>query len=162
MPRPFKRRQVQFLPEFTSFKPQGVPARRLSAITLTFDELEALRLKDLEGMDQSEIAAQMDVSQSTVQRILTSARQKVAEAIVRGRVLQIEGGQFDVARNPMRQFRCGRCRHVWEVAYGTGQSGREMNCPACESDVVHRTEASQPDSSGVDPEAEVNQERGTS
>jgi predicted DNA-binding protein (UPF0251 family) len=131
---------VRFQPNFTLFKPQGVPARQLASVTLTFDELEALRLKDLEGLAQDEIANQMGVSQSTVQRILAGARQKVTDAIVRGKMLQIEGGAFTVARNGTRQFQCGVCRHVWEAPFGTGQSGRDMQCPSCQSDSIHRTD----------------------
>ena len=141
MPRPHKCRQVQFQPGFTLFKPQGIPARQLALVTLTFDELEALRLKDLEGLGQDEIAGQMGVSQSTVQRILAGARQKVTDAIVRGKMLQIEGGAFTVARNTMRQFQCGECRHVWEAPFGTGQSGHDMQCPSCQSDSVRRTDS---------------------
>jgi len=141
MPRPHKCRQVQFQPGFRLFKPHGIPARQLSSVILTFDELEALRLKDLEGLPQSEIATQMGVSQSTVQRILVGARQKVTNALVRGKMLQIEGGAFEMARDGMRQFQCGACRHVWETPFGTGQSGRDMNCPTCESDSVHRTDS---------------------
>ena len=138
MPRPHKCRQVQFQPGFTIFKPQGVPARHLARVTLTFDELEALRLKDLEGLAQEEIAAQMGVSQSTVQRILTGARQKVTEAIVRGKLLQIEGGTFTLSSETTRQFQCGDCRHVWEVPFGTGQSGHDLRCPSCQGASVHR------------------------
>ena len=140
MPRPLKRRQVRFRPEFTLFKPQGIPTRQLPLVVLAFDELETLRLKDLEGLAQDEVAERMGVSQSTVQRILATARQKVADAIVRGKALQIEGGEFVMAENPMRQFRCGKCRHVWEMPFGTGQRGRDMSCPACESHSTYRTD----------------------
>jgi len=140
MPRPPKCRQVRFQPGFTLFKPHGIPARQLSSVTLAFDELEALRLKDLEGLPQGEIATQMGVSQSTVHRMLVGARQKVTDAIVRGKLLQIEGGTFEMAHDGMRQFQCGACRHVWESSSDVGQSGHDMSCPTCESDSVQRTD----------------------
>jgi len=113
----------------------------LPTIELTFDELEAMRLNDLEGQPQDAAAEQMGVSQSTVQRILVSAHRKVAEALVRGKALQIEGGEIILADNLMRQFRCERCQHIWEVPFGTGQRGRDMTCPACKNPSVHRNNA---------------------
>ncbi len=65
------------------FKPVGKPLRQLEEIYLFQDELEALRLCDLEGLTQEEAGRQMDVSRGTIQRILTSARRKCAEALVR-------------------------------------------------------------------------------
>lgn len=92
MPRPIKCRRVGFLPDVTYFKPAGVPLRMLEEITLSVDELEALRLKDIEGLEQQDGAARMGVSRATFRRVLVSARRKVAEALVGGKALRVEGG----------------------------------------------------------------------
>jgi predicted DNA-binding protein (UPF0251 family) len=83
---------VDCAPATTWFKPAGVPLRELEEVTLTLDELEALRLADLEGLYQEAAAERMNVSRATFGRIVESARRKVAEALVRGRALRIEGG----------------------------------------------------------------------
>ena len=92
MPRPRKIRFVGFQPNVYYFKPRGIPLRLLSEVKLNVDELEALRLADFEGQDQLEAAEKMKVSQSTLQRILTSARKKVAKALVIGEAIRVEKG----------------------------------------------------------------------
>jgi predicted DNA-binding protein (UPF0251 family) len=77
----------------TYYKPRGVPLRLLDEIKLSIDEVEALRLADYQGMDQIKAAKAMKVSQSTFQRILTAARQKVSEGLVEGKAMRIEGGR---------------------------------------------------------------------
>ena len=73
MPRPRSCRHINFDPAVTYFKPQGVPMRFLGMVDLSLEEVEALRLKNIEGLDQTECAKKMHTSQSTFQRILTSA-----------------------------------------------------------------------------------------
>ena len=99
MPRPFKIRCIGHLPGVRAFKPAGVPGRNLVKTTLHFDELEALRLVDGEGMEQAEAAARMQVSRPTVGRILSRARAKVAKALVEGHALLIEEGSAPVCRD---------------------------------------------------------------
>jgi uncharacterized protein len=123
MPRPHKPRRVQAMPQVTYFKPTGIPMAYLEEIVLTVDELEALRLKDLEGLEQHECAARMNVAQSTLQRILVSAREKVTRAIVEGKALRVQGGAYAVAGERC----CPRCRK--RVAYYE-PAGKE-DCPAC-------------------------------
>lgn len=94
MPRPPKDRTVGFVPDIIYFKPAGVPMRQLSEVVLAIDELEALRLKDLAGLEQEECARLMGISQSTLQRTLTAGRAKVAEALVMGKAIRIEGGNI--------------------------------------------------------------------
>ena len=89
MPRPRLCRRVRFNPNITYFKPQGVPMRSLEMIELTSEEIEALRLKNIKNLDQIKCAKQMDTSQSTFQRILTSANKKVAEALINGKAIKI-------------------------------------------------------------------------
>jgi predicted DNA-binding protein (UPF0251 family) len=124
VPRPRCRRFVETSPVSAVFKPAGVPLRDLPAVEMTVDELEALRLADLEGLYQEDAAARMGVSRPTLGRILESARRKVAEALVLGRALRIEGGPV-VAR--LRRGHCPRCAHRW------GGGGPSAGCPRCGS-----------------------------
>lgn len=94
MPRPPKCRRVTFFPRYTYFKPAGIPLRDLEEETLTVEEIEALRLKDLEGLEQEECAQSMRISRPTFQRILIEARKKVAKALIYGKAIRIEGGTF--------------------------------------------------------------------
>jgi len=96
MPRPPKVRRVESIPEVTYFKPPRVPLRDLEEVVVTVEEIEAIRLKDREGLDQRQGAERMRVSRPTFQRILTSAREKVAEALCCGKALRIEGGTYRV------------------------------------------------------------------
>ena len=100
VPRPIKPRWVEFVPSVTYFKPVGVPMAELDEVTLGVDEVEAIRLKDYVGLDQEECAMRMNLAQSTFQRILTGARTKVASALVDGKALRIEGGNYLVPRLP--------------------------------------------------------------
>lgn len=97
MPRPTKCRFIKSIPGVFLFKPAGIPARFLENTTLSFEELEAMRLKDLEGIDQTEAAIRMNISRATFQRILSSARQKVSDALVNGKAIQIQGGNYAVS-----------------------------------------------------------------
>jgi uncharacterized protein len=135
--RPKKNRAVEFLPDVTYFKPRGVPMSLLEERQLAVDELEAIRLKDLEDLDQEEAAKRMEVSRATFQRVLESARRKVAEALVKGMAIRVEGGHYSFPQGN-RLFKCEACGHQWEVPFGTGQRGIDMACIACASREVHR------------------------
>jgi len=87
---------VCFPPGLTYFKPAGIRLVDLKESVLTVDEFEALRLKDLEGLEQETAAGRMAVSQPTFHRILSSARKKIADAIVNGKAIRIEGGTYQV------------------------------------------------------------------
>jgi predicted DNA-binding protein (UPF0251 family) len=132
MPRPRKHRRLMHEPQAAVYKPVGVPLKVLDCTVLLHEELEALRLADLEGYYQEEAAEQMGVSRSTFQRIVTEARRKVAQALVEGNALQVEGGTFRVAAV---RWHCTDCGHNWEVAHGSGQ-GRAQACPACASRAI--------------------------
>lgn len=93
MPRPKRPRRICFRPGVTYFKPRGVPLSFLKEVDLDADELEAIRLADFEGLDQVTAAKKMKISQSTLQRILTSARKKIAEALVSGKAIKIKKGK---------------------------------------------------------------------
>lgn len=99
-------------------------------VTLHFEEMEAIRLKDHKGMDQADCALTMGLSRPTFQRILHSARSKVATALVEGRAINIEGGNY-IMKN--RVFECSGCQHIWEEApcSESGRHGYEIACPKC-------------------------------
>ncbi len=88
--RPRLLRKVRFRPHVKYFKPRGIPLRDLLEIELSTEEVEALRLKNIEGLSQVECAHKMNTSQSTFQRILSSAYKKVSEAIIRGKAIKIK------------------------------------------------------------------------
>ncbi len=134
MARPRNCRRVASLPRSTYFKPRGVQVSSLEEVVLTVDELEALRLGDLEGMYQEKAANAMNISRQTFGRIIESAHRKVAKALVHGKALKIEGG--DIEMKTMRTFRCSGCHHQWQIPHGTG---RPQECPACKSSDFHRT-----------------------
>ena len=110
MPRPRKRRTLASRPRPAIYKPAGVPLDGLRHVQLLHEELEAMRLADLEGLTQAEAADRMGVSRSTFQRMVVRARRQVALALVEGHALQIEGGTFDVAPSPRRSRRRGSRR----------------------------------------------------
>jgi len=89
MARPIKPRRIFCDPDVLYFKPRAVPLSMLEEVNLSMDELEALRLCDLKNLEQTEAAKKMKISQSTLQRILTSARKKVALALVEGKAIKI-------------------------------------------------------------------------
>ncbi|MFW5790221.1 MAG: DUF134 domain-containing protein [Bacillota bacterium] len=98
MPRPPKIRKIQSKPERTYFKPPGIPMKELEELVISFEEMETLRLSDYQGLSQQEGADKMEVSRPTYQRILVTARKKVAEALAEGKAIRIEGGTYQVAQ----------------------------------------------------------------
>jgi len=89
MPRPRLYRRIQFNPNVTYFKPQGVPMRFLEIVELTTEEMEAYRLRHINDLEQKEAAKKMKTSQSTYQRILYSAYKKIADALINGKAIRI-------------------------------------------------------------------------
>lgn len=87
--RPCLRRNIQFNPKANYFKPRGIPMFDLEIVELSIEEVEALRLKNIEDLDQSECAKQMKTSATTFQRILTSAYKKLSDSIVNGKAIKI-------------------------------------------------------------------------
>lgn len=137
MPRPFYLRRIGFLPLSGCFRPDREPTHKEQEIILTLDELEAMRLADLEGLYQEEAAARMGVSRPTFGRILGAAHGKVAEALVLGKVLRIEGGPIykedELSELPYRGFRCRR--RGGNIMRGVGRMGQGAGgfciCPKC-------------------------------
>jgi len=96
MPRPRIPRRVWMEPGVTYFKPAGVMMAGLETVIITVEEFEAVRLKDHEGMGQIAAAKRMKISQPTFQRLLLSARKKIADALVKGKAIRIEGGNYQI------------------------------------------------------------------
>ncbi len=135
MPRPFKNRCINGRPIAVVYKPAGIPAAGLEWIQLNLDEFECVRLIDHLGLEQEQAAEQMGVSRPTVTRIYASARKKIADVLVLGQALRIEGG---VVKMMQRRFKCPDCNHKWGEAFGTG---RPAECPKCQSKNIHRAPA---------------------
>jgi predicted DNA-binding protein (UPF0251 family) len=128
--RPLKPKLVGEAPRTDYFKPRGIPLAQLEEVTLNVEELEALRLVDLEGMYQEDAAKEMGVSRQTIQRMITEARAKVIEALVTGKALRIEGGSY-ILKEGGGRYRCGRCGD--EFATRLGRRGKGWKCPSCDS-----------------------------
>lgn len=122
MPRGFKCRRVCSVPKNRMFTPQRPCGE---AVTLTVEELETIRLCDLEGLEQDEAAVSMNVSRGTFQRILYGARRKTADALCNGKEVEIGGGNYEVAKHPCEcRRRCRQCSFEKSVKEGEQQNGR--------------------------------------
>lgn len=120
MPRPRCRRRVINQPRNTKFFPECETPSDLDAVTLGLDELEAVRLADLEGLYHEEAGAQMGVSRPTFGRILQAAHKKIAQVLIEGKALHIEGGAIPIV--PTSAGLCARCAR---------NSAPEEHCPFC-------------------------------
>ncbi|MBN2879436.1 MAG: DUF134 domain-containing protein [Clostridia bacterium] len=123
MPRPTKWRKVCYMPSNTLYGPMD---RNTDAgiITMTVDEYETIRLIDMENLTQEECADAMNVARTTVQRIYTSAREKLAKFLVNGNRLKIEGGEYKLCTDAERMNGCGQCRRGRR---GQGNMGQAIN-----------------------------------
>ncbi|MBD3263199.1 DUF134 domain-containing protein [Candidatus Woesearchaeota archaeon] len=132
MPRPLRRRRIRFSPEVDYFKPAGVRMVDLEEVNLTRAELEAIRLKDIEELEQIKAAKKMNVSQPTFNRILSSARKKVAKALVEGQAIRIKGGAYEMVRPRGGRFKApargGRGRMRGPAAGGPGGFCKCLKC----------------------------------
>jgi predicted DNA-binding protein (UPF0251 family) len=122
MPRPCCLRHIGFTPNIGFFRPAGVPACALEEVILTLDEVEALRLADLDGLYQEQAAAQMKISRPTFSRIVEQARWKVADALIHGKAIRLEGGAVRMKGEPEMPGRDGT---------GPVGSGRGMGLGPC-------------------------------
>lgn len=98
MPRPVKLRRVGLEPDVTYFKPAGIRMIDLEEVSLNLEEFEAIRLSDFEKMDQKKAAEKMKISQPTFSRILESARIKIADFLVNGKAIRVEGGIYELKK----------------------------------------------------------------
>ena len=149
MPRPRRLRMVMSEPGFTYFKPAGIRMTELKESVLTVDEYEAVRLKDLEDMEQEHAARKMNISQPTFHRLLLSARKKITDAIVHGKAIKIKGGDYKMTRpgrglglgggprgrmggfgvGPPGKCVCLKCGHKKNHAHG--EPCYKIKCPEC-------------------------------
>ncbi|MBO3445404.1 MULTISPECIES: DUF134 domain-containing protein [Clostridia] len=129
MARPTKVRTVEFFPKDTYFAPIGKPKCEIEEINLKLEELEAMRLKDIEGLNQEECAKKMKVSRQTFQNIIDAARKKVAVALTQGNAIKIDGGNY---RSKHCKFKCIDCGNIYEINY---EQDKEK-CPSCKSEKV--------------------------
>jgi predicted DNA-binding protein (UPF0251 family) len=125
-------RKVSSIPPVTYFKPAGRRMSELEEVGLLVEEAEAIRLKDLEGMEQEECAGRMNISRTTFSRLLDTARGKVADALLNGKAIRIEGGNFEMAT---RRFRCLE-GHEWEVPFEAMISAPPEFCPRCRTQSI--------------------------
>ena len=106
MGRPQKCRFIEAPPEYTGFKPRGMRAESLEKVYLSIDEYECIRLTDYKGLPHEECAGLMGISRPVFTRLVESARRKIAEAIIEGKELMIEGGNVVYGR---KHSRCPKC-----------------------------------------------------
>ncbi|MDP2921972.1 MAG: DUF134 domain-containing protein [Candidatus Omnitrophota bacterium] len=92
MARPCRCRRIRCNPDTNYFKPRGIPLDMLEEVNLTLDELEAVRLADLEEMYQEDAAKKMNISRQTFGNIINSAHKKIADVLLNAKALKIEGG----------------------------------------------------------------------
>lgn len=136
MGRPIKWRRVNQMPTIIQFVPSdktGPDAGQPNADDnkLLIEEYEAIRLKDLEGLEQEECAEQMQISRPTFQRILMTAHQKVADSLINGKGIRIEGGNFTRNVCPVHCLDCGL---VWDASIESLAEARsDYVCPRCHS-----------------------------
>jgi len=116
------------------FKPAGIPVGSLQSVRLSLEELESMRLKDLEGLEQEECARKMCISRPTFHRILESGRKKLTDALINSKAIQIQGGNFELAQ---RVFRCGNDGHEWNVPFAAMAQKLPLSCPVCLSGNIH-------------------------
>lgn len=129
MARPTRFRRVEFFPKDDYFVPWGKPKCELEEIVLKVEELEAMRLKDIEELNQEECAEKMQISRQTFQNIIDSARKKIATALTKGKAIRISGGNYTTTHC---KFKCMECGEIYEINYDQDRS----ICPSCNSDKV--------------------------
>jgi len=126
MPRPKNNRIVHEPPVFTEFKPIGVKAMTLDLVKLSLDELEAIRLADFMGLSQEEAAEEMEISRPTFTRLIEEARKKMADFILNGKLLNVDGGNIHFRNNIIK---CQNCGQMFRTRFDEEIS----ECPSCHS-----------------------------
>jgi len=154
MVRPRKTKFVNFEPNVTYFKPRAVPLNQLQEVEITIDELETMRLSNLKKLIQENAAKKMGIHQSTFQRTLVRAREKITDALVNGKAIKIHGGEYKMpggdgtgpigslgrgrgrsgssfTQGPGGHCVCPKCNY--ETTHIRGQPCNQRKCPKCES-----------------------------
>lgn len=136
MARPRIRRRISSMPNVTYFKPAGVRIAELDEVILTVDEYEAVKLIDLEGIEQNKACKQMKISQPTLSRLLKSARKKLSQAIIQGKAIKIQGGDYKMVQPRGRGLGRGSGRGMG-IGPGSRMGGSGLGpggtcrCPKC-------------------------------
>ena len=135
MARPTKWRQIEHIPTVESFVPLKQETTEYAENILKLEELEAIRLKDVEGLEQEQCAMNMQVSRPTFQRILLSAREKIADSLINGKAIRIEGGNFTRCICPVS---CADCGYEWSERYENmvQEGAGKYVCPKCGSNNI--------------------------
>lgn len=133
MPRPLKLRCIERIPRIGHFWPDNLSGNKVESVCLSLEEAESLRLKDLEGLGHEASAQRMRISRPTFHRILELAHKKVADALVNGKVIHIEGGNFCL---PQSCFICNDDGHEWNVPFDILANGDPLSCPNCSSENI--------------------------
>jgi predicted DNA-binding protein (UPF0251 family)/DNA-directed RNA polymerase subunit RPC12/RpoP len=135
--RPKCPRRIEAEPVATYFKPRGVPLKDLEIVLLSLEELEAVRLSDLEGLDQEMAARRMGISRRALWEDLQNARGKMVDALVNGKAIEIRGGNYTIEGRP--SYTCRGCHAEWNIPSGSEDPSA---CPECGStDLERRTNA---------------------
>ena len=127
MPRPQNNRIIHEPPLFSEFRPVGIRGTDLEQVLLSLDEFESFRLADQVGLSHAEAAEEMEISRSTFTRLIEKARKKIADFIIQGKLLTIEGGNVHFRHNIIR---CKNCGHMFTSSFTDSIS----ECPSCHSD----------------------------
>ncbi len=132
MSRPPKWRKVEFIPNIQCFVPLDSQTANMEENILRIEEIEAIRLKDVEKLEQEECAERMEISRQTFQRILNTGREKIADSIINGKVIRIEGGNFTRNICPVK---CLDCNKEWKESYENFEKilKGDYLCPDCQS-----------------------------
>jgi predicted DNA-binding protein (UPF0251 family) len=125
MARPKCCRKIGEVPDINYYKPKGIPASFLEEVVLSLDEFEAIRLADCEGLYQEQAANNMNISRQTFGRIIDSARGKIADALIHGKALKIEGGNVELGKS--KRLKCRTCNAFFDCS----ESATKPVCPHC-------------------------------
>ncbi len=127
MPRPRSSRIIKCDPVHPYFKPRGIPLKDLAGeVELTLEELETIRLYNMEGLSQTKVGENMGISQTSVSRHLSEAHKKLATALVLGFAIRI--------KHPVDIYHCESCGHTWKYLE---QVTPESSCEKCNSEKIH-------------------------
>jgi len=123
MARPQKNRKICCPPKMKGFKPYGIPLYKIESIRLTFEEYESIRLVNYEMFSQEQAAEQMNVSRPTLTRVYNKALKIIAKALVEGKAIEIEGGNYEFDKDWYR------CRICYKLIQGINNHVKCKDCP---------------------------------
>ncbi len=141
MARPIKPKLISEEPRATYFKPHGIPLGVMDEVHISLEELEALRLVDLQGLYQEDAAKEMGISRPTLQRMVVDARAKLVDALVKGKAVSIAGGCY-IRHQGHGRRRCSRCDDALLIA---PDERADCSCPHCKRRRSAQLEQRQPE-----------------